>query len=78
MMILRVKVKPNSQRQAVHTLEDGSLVVDLKSPPTDGKANAELIKLLAREFQVLRGQIQIKAGHSSRQKLIQIDALDGC
>jgi uncharacterized protein len=78
MIILRVKVKPNSQRQAVQTLEAGSLVVDLKSPPTDGKANAALIKLLAREFHLARGQIQIKAGHSSRQKLVQIDALNDC
>ncbi len=70
---LRVKVKPNSKQQEIYTAEDGSLVVRLKSPPIDGKANEELIKLLAAEFQVAKSSIRIKAGQSSRQKLIEIE-----
>ncbi len=34
--------------------EDGSLIVYLKSPPVDGKANQELIALLAKEFKVTK------------------------
>ena len=69
----RVKVKPNSKRQSIESETDGSLTIHLKSPPVDGKANEELIKLLAERFDVPKFQIRIKSGLSSRQKLIEID-----
>ncbi|AHJ30475.1 hypothetical protein NSP_41750 [Nodularia spumigena CCY9414] len=49
------------------------MIVRLKSPPVDGKANEELIKLLAEKFHVPKSHIRIKSGVSSRQKLIEID-----
>lgn len=69
----QVKVKPNSKQQNIQEAADGSLIVYLKSPPVDGKANEELIKLLAEKFQVSKSQITIKSGLSSRKKLIEID-----
>lgn len=68
-----VKVKPNSQQQKIEELADGSLIVHLKSPPIDGKANEELIKLLAKKFDVPKSSITIKSGVTSRNKLIIID-----
>lgn len=68
-----VKVKPNSQQQKIEELADGSLIVHLKSPPIDGKANEELIKLLAKKFDVPKSAITIKSGVTSRNKLIIID-----
>ena len=69
----KVKVKPNSKQQKIEEQTDGSLTVYLKSPPVDGKANEELIKLLAEKFDVPKSHITIKLGVSSRQKLIEID-----
>jgi uncharacterized protein (TIGR00251 family) len=69
----KVKVKPNSKIQKVEEEADGSLTVHLKSPPVDGKANEELIKLLAEKFDVRKSNIKIKSGLSSRQKLIEVD-----
>ncbi len=69
----KVKVKPNSKQQKIEEQADGSLTVYLKSPPVDGKANEELIKLLAKKFDVAKSDIRIKSGLSSRQKLIEID-----
>ncbi|MDH6099779.1 DUF167 domain-containing protein [Anabaenopsis sp. FSS-46] len=69
----RVKVKPNCKQQKIEEQSDGSLTVKLKSPPVDGKANEELIKLLAEKFKVSKSRISIKSGLSSRQKLIEID-----
>lgn len=74
-MKLVVKVKPNSKHQAIQTCEDGSLIVHLKSPPVDGKANAELIKLLAEKFSVPQTRIEIKSGRSAKQKLVEIIGL---
>ncbi|MEH2204249.1 MAG: DUF167 domain-containing protein [Nostoc sp.] len=68
-----VKVKPNSKQQRIQEQSDGSLTVYLKSPPVDGKANEELIKLLADKFDVPKSHIRIKSGFSSRQKLMEID-----
>ena len=69
----KVKVKPNSKVQKIEEEADGSLTVRLKSPPVDGKANEELIKLLAEKFDVPKSHITIKSGLSSRQKLVEID-----
>ncbi|MBD2529108.1 DUF167 domain-containing protein [Nostoc flagelliforme FACHB-838] len=69
----KVKVKPNSKQQKIDEQSDGSLIVYLKSPPVDGKANEELIKLLAEKFDVPKSHIRIKSGLSSRQKLIEVN-----
>jgi uncharacterized protein len=72
----KVKVKPNSKVQKITEEEDGSITIHLKSPPVDGKANEELIKLLAEKFDVPKSYIRIKSGLSSRQKLVEIDTDD--
>ena len=69
----KVKVKPNSKQQSIKEETDGSFTVNLKSPPVDGKANDELIGVLAKKFDVPKSKIRIKSGLSSRQKLIEID-----
>ena len=69
----RIKVKPNSQQQKIIKEADGSLSISLKSPPVNGKANEELIKLLAKKFSVPKSRITTKLGLSSRQKLVIID-----
>ena len=69
----KVKVKPNSKHQSIVEELDGSLTVRLKSLPVDGKANEELVKLLAERFDVPKSSIRIKSGLSSRQKLIEIN-----
>ncbi|MEQ9553635.1 MAG: DUF167 domain-containing protein [Coleofasciculus sp. G3-WIS-01] len=67
-----VKVKPNSKTQSIEEMADGTLKVNLKSPPVDGKANKELIGLLAEKFNVTKSKVQIKSGLSAKTKLIEI------
>ncbi|MEC4815419.1 MAG: DUF167 domain-containing protein [Scytonema sp. PMC 1069.18] len=69
----KVKVKPSTKVQKIEEEADGSLTVHLKSPPVDGKANEELIKLLADKFDVPKSYVRIKSGLSSRQKVVEID-----
>ena len=71
-MKLSVKVKPNAKQQKIEEDGAGNLLVWLKSPPTEGKANRELIELLSRQFKVPKSQIAIKSGQTSRQKIIEI------
>jgi hypothetical protein len=68
-----VKVKPNSKQQSIIEEEDGSLTVHLKSPPVDGKANKELVELLAKKFGVPKSHITIQVGRSGRNKVINIE-----
>jgi len=68
-----IKVKPNSKKQAIIEEEDGSLTVHLKSPPVDGKANKELVDLLAKKFGVPKSNITIQVGLSGRNKVVNIE-----
>jgi uncharacterized protein len=70
---IQVKVKPNSRVSELENVGDGTWFARLKSPPVDGKANAELIVLIAEHFHVRRGAISIKSGASGRMKLIRIE-----
>ncbi len=73
MRIIRVKAKPNSRQSAVDILEDGSYLVNLKAQPVDGKANAELVALLADYFKVSRASVKVKSGAGARIKLVSIE-----
>ncbi len=72
-MKLRIKVKPNSKVSELEEAEDGTWIARLKSPPVDGKANQELIVLVAQQFKVRKSQVSIRLGASSRSKLVEID-----
>jgi uncharacterized protein len=73
----QIKVKPNAKKQQLIAQADGSLMVYLKSSPVDGKANAELIQLLAKAFKVPKSCVTIKWGLSSRNKLVEIETEEG-
>ena len=70
--VIQIKVKPNSRASLLEQNEDGTWLAQIKSPPVDGKANEELIALVAKRFQCRKSDISIKSGASSRIKLVQI------
>lgn len=53
-------------------MHDSALKVRIASPPVDGAANAELIKLFAKKFGVSKSDITIVGGESSKNKRIKI------
>ncbi len=73
MKTIRVKVKPNARVSALDEPDgEGIWLARLKSPPVDGKANAELIALIAQRFGCRKRAVTIKSGASARLKLIRI------
>jgi len=54
-------------------MSDGTWVAKLKSPPVDGKANAELIALVAEHFKCGKAAVSIKSGASGRMKLVKVE-----
>jgi uncharacterized protein len=72
---LRVQVKPRSSRSRVLGVVGDALSVAIAAPPVDGAANAELIRVLARHFDVRPGAVRVVSGDASRRKLISIEGL---
>jgi len=72
MKTVQVKVKPNACQSGVEQADGGTWVARVKSPPVDGKANEELVTLIACELDVRKAQVSIKSGASGRLKHVQI------
>jgi uncharacterized protein len=53
-------------------IKDNQITVGIKSKPVKGEANKEIIKKLAKHFKIPTSMVQIKSGHKSKQKIIQI------
>ena len=73
MAIIQVKVKPRAAVSLLTLEESGVWIAQLKSPPVDGKANEELLALVARRFGCRRSAVSIKSGASARTKLVHIE-----
>jgi len=74
---IQVKVKPNARESRLEPSGgEGQWQAQLKSPPVEGKANKELIALLAKHFGCPRSAVAITAGHKGRLKRIRIVVAD--
>jgi uncharacterized protein (TIGR00251 family) len=71
--MIRVRVRPNARTSSLQQAADGSWQAELKSPPVDGRANAELVALVARHFGCRKADVVIKAGASGRVKLVRVE-----
>jgi hypothetical protein len=74
---LRLKVTPKARRTGIGGIQpeaDGTLAlkVSVNAPPEDGKANAAVIALLAKEFGVAKTAISVVSGATDRRKLVEI------
>jgi len=70
--VITIRAKP---RSSVSTLEQdaaGTWVARLRSSPIDGKANAELIALVAKHFSCVRACVSVISGATARLKLVRI------
>ncbi|HXH25211.1 MAG TPA: DUF167 domain-containing protein [Vicinamibacterales bacterium] len=72
-VVLQVRVKPKARTSALEQTPDGTWLARLKSPPVGGKANAELIALIAERFRCPKSAVTIRAGAQGRMKLVQVD-----
>lgn len=70
-----VRVRPRSSRSAILGVRDGALDVALTSPPADGAANSELLRLLAKALLVRAADVAIVVGASSRTKVVEVNGI---
>jgi len=71
---LRVRVKPNARVSSLGQEPDGTWLARLKSPPVDGKANQELVELVAEHFHCRKSAVLIKSGASGRMKSLIVQS----
>ena len=70
-MIVNVRVIPRARVQKI--VADGDILrVYTNATPTDGEANAAVIKMLAKHYDVPKSHIAIVRGATSHDKVIEI------
>lgn len=77
---LAIKVTPRAARAGVHGIEvdaagEAYLAVRVAAPPDGGKANAELIRLLAKRWGVAPRDMHLVRGAGARRKVVQIEGV---
>jgi len=70
--VLRVRVKPQARDNSLEQLPDGVWLAQVKAAPIDGRANDEVLALIARQFGRPKSAVSIKSGAGSRIKLVRV------
>jgi uncharacterized protein (TIGR00251 family) len=76
-LALSIRVTPRAARSGIKGIERDAagrmcLAVRVNAPPADGRANAELLKLLARRWRVGNGAVRVVSGAGARQKVVHL------
>ena len=64
---IKLKVKPNSRKTEILKEENNEILLAVRSPAENNKANMEIIKFFSREFKT---RVKIVKGLKSRNKII--------
>ena len=74
---LRLRVAPAASRSEIVGRHGDAWRVRVAAAPERGRANDELLDLLAAALDLPRPQLTLVAGTSSRDKLVELTGLDG-
>jgi hypothetical protein len=70
---LKIKVQPRARQQEVQKTGEREYTVRVLSPPSEGKANKEVIAALASHFHLPPSRVKILRGKKSRQKIVILE-----
>ena len=75
--VLKVRVSPKALKgEVVGWMDDGALKVRVVAAPEAGRANIELLRLVATELDIPVRNILLAGGSGSTNKLLKIVGLD--
>ena len=74
-VVLKIKAVPNSSKNEICGLLEGSLKVKIKAPAVENKANEELVKFFAKILKLPKSAVTLKTGATSKIKSLYIE---GC
>ena len=72
---IQVKIRPRAKRSGLRSPAGDCVRIDVQSPPVDGRANAELIEIIARLAGVPISRVTVGLGKTSTQKLIEVEGI---
>lgn len=75
-LVITVRAKPRASISALERDSSGAWTARLRSSPVDGKANAELIALVAAHFGCARSCVSVVSGATARLKVLRITGVD--
>jgi len=70
---LNVVVQPCSRKSGVEKKNEAEYKVRVVAPPSKGKANKEMIEVLASHFGLPPSRLRIVRGQNSRRKLVLVN-----
>lgn len=72
---LRVRVSPGARRSEVVGRLGDAWKLRVGAPPERGRANDEVIALLAVQLGLARSEIRVVAGETARDKVVEVDRM---
>lgn len=75
-VILPVRATPSAKRNAISGIHDGMLKISVTAPPDDGRANAAIVKLLAKALKISKSRVQLLSGATQRQKKFLLEDVE--
>ena len=74
-MRINLLVKPNSRKEGIEKLPDGSYHLSVRAPAREGLANEAVIALLSDYFDCQKSKIRIVHGLRGKKKIVEL--MDG-
>jgi uncharacterized protein (TIGR00251 family) len=71
-LIVSIRLQPRARRDEIAGPVGDHLKIRITAPPVDGKANADLVRFLAKTFNVASNRVYLLAGETSRRKRLAI------
>jgi hypothetical protein len=72
---LRIRVAPGAQCSKVVGRHGDGWKLRVQAAPERGKANKEVVAVLAEALGVTRHNVRVIAGHTARDKVVELDRL---
>lgn len=71
-MVIYIKVKPKSHKEMVEKIDESHFIVCTQKIPEKGKANNDVIRILAKYFQTSPSHVVMTSGFTSKNKTVRI------
>lgn len=72
LITISVYAVPGSSKSEIAGIYNGSIKIKLKAPPTNGKANKELISFLSKKLNIPKAAVSIVSGSRQKRKVLSL------
>ncbi len=74
-VLLAIRVTTRASKDAITGEREGRLTLSVRAAPTDGEANASVIKVLAKALGVPKSSVELVRGARGREKSVRVRGL---